>query len=166
MTHWTQQWTAETVAWEEQRAAGRPSPLDHSASEAFVQPNRAVEAGDTIYVISWSSGSLWIHGALVVASVVDQATAEAATGGRLYEAAHHALADPARVMDVLFDVEVSLAVAMDLTFVAPDGSRSGPKLNKNGTPDPQAFRAVREIDDSSAHLLDDVIASVVGTVES
>lgn len=154
---WTHYWTNATV--ENSRdavlAGDLPLALDHTAGNSFRV--RGVLPGDVVYVVSYHGGSVRIIGRLIVARVVDQATAEGELSYQPWEAADHLLGD-SDMTDHQFDVWLTAEQVRDLEFIGPRGKIAGAKFNPEGSPDQQTLRTVREITERSARLLDELLA--------
>jgi hypothetical protein len=115
-----------------------------------------VSPGDTVYVISLSSGELRILGRLKVDRVVGMAEARAILPYEPWDADDHLLTDAKRATPIRWDAEVPPEKLGDIEFVTSKGTR-GIARNRRGLPDPQTFRSVREITPATARLFDAVL---------
>lgn len=149
--NWIQYWTGDTV----DDNLG-PDPLNHTADNAFRK--KGVEPGDTIFVLSFRNGNLYVVGRLVVAEILDQKPAERKLGQRLWKAKDHVIGEPGRSTPVRDDAIVPPDRIDEIGFLDDSGARSHPKRN-HGKLEPQTFRHTRRIDSSTAALFEDVLAS-------
>jgi len=131
--------------------------LDHSASSSAEFGK--LHAGDTLYVVGQSEdGPLMLIGRTDIVEVVSQRRAEAKLGYRLYKGTYHALGTngtPRR-----FDVEIPEKVARAIRSTSRKpikfDSDVDYRLARN------ALRPRRWLNEESARLLDDVIATANG----
>lgn len=129
-------------------------PLVHTASNLFI--DRCVERGDRIYVVTVKDGGLYLLGRMVVGVMCDLEYAAAALGYAPWEAEDHLLASACTALR--FDRRVSHDVASRLMF---EGARGPVKLTYKdiGVLDEQSLRGVRRLADTSADVLDQLLAS-------
>ena len=155
MAYFTQQWSRPTVRSHEHEFGGQLQ-FDHTASNFF--GGASVATGDTIYIVSWEKGALFLHGSLQVDKMVSQATAARLLGtDDLWEADFHVVAVPGSWTPYHFDVTLTTAQLDAVMFVGPDGNEKAPARRSNGRIDHQTFRNVREITGATALMFDDLL---------
>lgn len=156
--HFTHYWSNPT--WQAYRATATEGELlDHTASNVFLE--RAVQAGDFVYVVTVLHGALYVLTKLRVAFVSDQDTAAAAIGAEpdsLWEADDHVVADAATPLS--FDCEVPLDMAEALRFTTADGDARPLKFRRLGVIDQQTMRGVRQLTPESAAVLDSLLPAM------
>lgn len=85
MTHFLSYWKPESA----ETAGAHDDLLEHSASDQY----KRVEPGDTVWIVTFSDGGLWLIGRIVVGQVTDQAGAERRFGtDDLWDAKYHIIA--------------------------------------------------------------------------
>ena len=151
MANWINYWTGDTMDREVTHV-----PLNHTAANKFYE--RGVRPGDTVFVLSFRNGDLFIVARLVVAEIVGQSAAEQQLGHDLWQAKDHLIAVPGRSTAVRNDAIVPDNRMSDIGFIDKSGARSHPKRN-NGKVEPQTFRHIRQIDSATATLFESVLAS-------
>ena len=155
MAYFTQQWSRPTVLAHEHEFGGHIQ-FDHTASNFF--GGAGVDAGDTIYIVSWEKGRLYLHGSLQVDKVVTQATAARLLGtDDLWEADFHVVAVPGSWTPNHFDLVLDDAELNSVTFVDKDGNEKPPARRSDGRIDHQTFRNVREISGATALMFDELL---------
>jgi hypothetical protein len=160
MAYFIHPWTRQTLEYHAEliERGTVPREVDHTASNMFRA--RGVTPGDTMYIVSWTEGALYVHGRLVVDRVVDQVTAEVDQGMDLWEADDHVLARPGTA--TLFVIEqIPDTVLRKLEFIRPDGTATTPALNRSGNVDHQGFRTVRQLAPGSANELDRILNAAI-----
>lgn len=135
-----------------------PAALDHTAGNRFRV--RGVLPGDVVYVVSYHQGSVRLIGRLLVARVVDQATAERELTYQPWDAGDHLLGG-SDLTDHQFDLWLTAQQVRRLEFISPRAMIVGAKFNPEGSPDQQTLRSVREITERSAGLLDELLAQAL-----
>lgn len=112
-----------------------------------------------MYVISYRQGRLYVVTSIVVGELVSQGRAEASLDrDDLWEARWHVVARPetvgrATMSAVLSDIQVAAMV-----FIGRDGEAVKPARNRHGRVDPQTFRTTRQVDATTAAVLQKVLA--------
>lgn len=121
--------------------------------------SRDVGPGDTVYVVNFFRGELYVVGRLVVDQIVNRAQAEHILGTTdLWEAREHVIGRKGDSTFMRFDAVIPAAQLPQIEFVASDGSIHPPARNRHGAVDPQAFRGVREITRKTAKLFERCLA--------
>jgi hypothetical protein len=110
---------------------------------------------DTVYVISFFDGVLYVVGSLDVDLIVSEAKARAILRtSNLWHADEHAVAKKGGSSRARFDSPISQSDMRKIKFIGSDGSVLPPRRNRHGQVDPQTFRGVREITATTASLFD------------
>jgi HNH endonuclease len=149
-------WLEETCRWEKEHYTGEP--FRHTASNLLRK--RGVEPRDFIYGWSFSGGKLLLVGRMQVGRFVSQREADAlykAAEGWAWKAADHIFAKPGTGTPMRFDNAVPPSLIRKLSFLDPTGHVKPPKFIGKDKVDPQTFRAVRELTQQAARLLDELI---------
>jgi len=153
MSFFTHYWSGETF----KRLAQTPGgDLDHTAGNQF----NGVMPGDTVYVISFFGGVLYVVGRMTVERVATREEAIAVLGtSDLWDAKQHVIAKQGTSSRERFDVPISQSDVWTIEFIDSNGAVVPPKRNRHGRVDPQTFRGVREITAPTASLLDSYLDS-------
>ena len=150
MSFFTHYWTGETFKREAQGPVG---DMVHTAGNQFT--SRGVMPGDTVYVISFLHGVLYVVGSLAVDLIVPKAKARVILGtSDLWSADEHVIAKKGGSSRARFDSPISQSDIQEVEFIGSDGSVLPPKRNRHGQIDPQTFRGVREITATTASQFD------------
>lgn len=137
----------------ERRSSRGASTLDHAASAQFRA--RGVQPGDRVYVVATDGGRLLLLGRLTVEHVVDQATADAYFGERVYEAPDHLLGAGTLLRpDRLVPERVARAIERE------SGKRIKIAADRYRV-DANSLRTTGRITAESAALLDEVLDDVL-----
>jgi hypothetical protein len=153
--HFTHYWTNKT--WDDQVAGIAYKALRHSASNIFRA--RGISKGDSLYVITVKQGQLLLLTRLVVAKVCSfEEAAHLLNSRNLWEAEDHIVAEFPAPVRRSFEVPVPLAITEQLRFVSNPQSKSL-RFVEPGILDQQTLRGVRELDYSSAQLLDKLLST-------
>lgn len=150
-------WESRTFGWHKVRYEGEL--WEHTASNLFRL--REVESGDVLYGWSFMGGTLFLIARMRVGRFISQADADAlyvGDGSGAWEADDHVLAAPGSATAMRFARPLPDHLARELTFLSPSGDIKSPVVNRSGNLDPQTFRGVRELTNSSAAILDDIIS--------
>lgn len=152
MSSFTHYWTGQTCLI----CAGlEGKPLLHTAGNLFAA--RGVAPGDKIYVVNVLKGELRLIGRMQVNKLTSHTQAERVLGKGLWRAADHLLAVRGSGTAVRFDRVVPADIASQLLFES--GKKyEGAKYAAPGMMDRQTLRGVRRLTDSSAQLLDALLA--------
>ena len=153
MAFFTHYWARDTFK-DNHLSAGNAvgDELLHTAGNHF--RSRGVIFGDTVYVISYHNGTLYVVARLAVESIVNQAKARAMLGYDLWQARDHVIAQKGSSSPTRFDRTIDRQAMRDIEFISSDGSVVQPAKNRHGAIDPQTFRGVREITPATAALFD------------
>lgn len=124
--------------------------LQHIAGNLF--RSRGVSSGDRIYVISRSGCEIFLVSVAVVDEYVTEPEAERRLGYPVYAAPDHLLlasATPAKL-----DCNIPTETLKNLRFQRKDGVITSVTFDRNGCPDKQTFRTLRNLTPASAKELD------------
>jgi hypothetical protein len=124
----------------------------HTAGNMFHR--RSVASGDVVYVITVRRGRLYLLGRLTVGRICSHRQAQELFGPDIWKAQEHIIAvsgTPKR-----FDFEVLPAITERLLF-AKSGAGSPLRFTEPGHLDQQTLRGVRELEEASARLLDELL---------
>ena len=154
--------TAFTTYWKQDvwqdRLDREGEPVRHAASNEFRE--RGVRSGDRIYVTGMSEdGEMMLITRIDVERVCDQAAAELAMGGPVYEARDHVIGPQGTTMLASFERIVPEEVTRSLTFEREDGTLTHLTFRSSTEYllDPQTLRTVRRLTDASAAALDQLL---------
>jgi hypothetical protein len=151
MANWATYWSSDTVKGHDGQI------VQHIASDQLWAAG--VSTGDTVFVISYLRGTLYVVTSIVVDQLVRQDRAEEILGrSNLWPADWHAIAKPDPVWPASLSASLSESQMASLKFIGRDGQASAPARNRHGEIDPQTFRTTRRIDARSAKLLSDLLA--------
>jgi hypothetical protein len=115
---------------------------------------RGVASGDSVYAVTVIRGRLLLLGRLTVGRICSYAQAQQLFGTDIWPAEEHIIAvsgTPKR-----FDFEVPQAITEQLLF-AKAGAGSPLRFTEPGHLDQQTLRGVRELEEASARLLDELL---------
>ncbi len=150
MSFFTHYWRGDTFKHEAQGPVG---DMVLTVGNQFT--SRDVRPDDTIYVISFMQGVLYVVGSLTVGLIVPEEKARAILGtSNLWEVKDYVIAKKGGSSQKRFDAAISQSDMRKIEFVGSDGSVMPPKRNRQGQIEPQTFRGVREITATTASLLD------------
>jgi hypothetical protein len=148
--YFTHYWKNSTWFYNQECETGQL--LDHTAGDLFTK--RGVGAGDIVYVVTVLSGKLYLGGKMAVLKICKEQEAAQYLGWKvdeLWEAGDHLIAESATPMR--FDLAVPHQTTVRLRF---NGSKAL-KFSAPGWLDSQTLRGVREIEEASALLLDELL---------
>lgn len=132
--------------------------VDHIASNQF--ETAGVSAGDTMYVLTYVAGRLYVVTSLVVDNLVPRQRAEELLKRKnLWEAAWHVVARPDSIRRATMSAPLSRTQTDELVFINQDEQAVPPARNRRGEIDPQTFRATRRIDRRTAAMLEQVLVN-------
>ncbi|GAA1915481.1 hypothetical protein GCM10009815_08100 [Nocardioides marmoribigeumensis] len=131
-------------------------PVDHVASSQF--GDAGLSTDDTVYVISYVAGTLHVVTSLRVDCVVSGPVAEQILKRKdLWSAPWHVIAQAESVQEATMAATLTSRQLSQMRFINRDGSTAPPARNKKGQIDPQTFRSTRQIDGSTAAMLEAVL---------
>lgn len=149
----THYWLNDT--WEQNKAwseKNQYSSLSHTAGNLFTK--RGVRIGDVIYVITVIKGSLFVCGRMVVGQIWDMQTAISNLPYQPWEAKEHAIASLCTPTN--FELKVPDEITKRLKFISGEKTVSL-KFSSSNHLDQQTLRGVRQLDPTSASLLDQLL---------
>lgn len=157
MRYWTYYWGNKQVTGDikEFEETGVFYPLEYAAGSRF--DAAGISVGDTLYILNWMDGALFVLGRMRVGEMYDRAEAERRFGDAVYDAPEHISAEPGTATLEVFDSFLPELDLDDIEFLAPDGSTRAPKRNDRGEIEPQSFRNVREVTAGTASLFDSIL---------
>jgi hypothetical protein len=123
--------------------------------------DRGVKIGDSLYIISFFDGHLHLLGRLDIARMCSAAEAPRMANDFEFDfswAADWVFADPERSSPKFFDLVVPAAAVRSIRFA---GDRP-PKFRGDGPdaePDPQTFRGVRPLTETTVRQFDELLSS-------
>lgn len=148
----THYWEAETVRDGMIRFEGMP--FDHTASNRFV--DRGVTRGDRVYGVNIRGGRMFLIGRMTVDKVATWQEAKKILPYEPWDADDHLLAQRGTATPMSFHRAVPMRVVRELRFHTKDGP-VGLKFRGADELDGQTLRGVRELENWSAELLDQVL---------
>jgi hypothetical protein len=156
--YFTHYWRNST--WRYNQDTGEGEPLDQTSGNQFMK--RGVSQGDIVYVVTVISGKLYLCGRMVVDEIMPTDAAAKHFGcsvDDLWEADEHLISHDA--MPMRFSLSLPFKTTMQLRF--PSGrSLKQLKCIAPGQLDSQTLRGVRELDEASAHILDEFLEAQNG----
>lgn len=129
--------------------------LEHSTGEDFT--SAGIVPGDAVYVVSVMKGHVYLIGRMYVSDILfSSEEAEDLLGFEIPEGDQHLIAEEDRATPMSFTRELDVGTVMQLLFLSDEGPKPL-KVSPHGLVDRQALRGIRELDATSATLLESVI---------
>lgn len=134
------------------------APLRASGSNRFTQRGARAGKGHVVYVITLSAGQLYLGGRMRVSQIVSREEAVRITGSdRLYPAAEWVIDDEGGT-PLHLHRRLAPAVTRRLRCIMANGDLRGLCFVDDDNLDVQATRGVRELTESTAKFLDQIIS--------
>ena len=155
--YYTQYWSKNDGAREEQKQNLKGELLDHTSGNQF-RGKWDVRPGDFVYIVTVSKGLLYLISRIEVDQVCSREEAEKRLGRTdLYDAEYHLIAKPGTELPMQFNRKVSLAMTRQLRFLTPKGIIKPLVFSPSAGLDKQTLRGVRRLTPASAFKLDGLI---------
>lgn len=148
-----------TYLWkEDQYDYFRENPklkLEQSDSNLFLK--RDVRVGDFLYIIAIVKGRHHILGRMEISEIgpCERKISRLRKDSTTSEYSDHAVARTATKF--YFNKIIPIKVILQMRFVPKSGISKPPVFTKEGKPDPQTFRGVRQLMPASAQMLDGIL---------
>lgn len=134
------------------------SEVVHSASNEYRR--RGVSPGDRIYILNYRHKEYFLGARLTVGEMMTRRRAAEVFGCRedqMWDATDHVLAEPGTEERLDPDRVVPRDILRQLRFIRNDGTETRLRFDRDGAPNKQALRTVRELTPASAALLDSLV---------